>query len=57
VPPGRYDSPRVVNPPLITRAHERSARPACASNTRAFDRVGEEAEAGDFVYFDPPYCR
>ena len=55
VPPGRYDSPRVANRPLITRAARALGAPGVRLEHGAFDRVGEEAEAGDFVYFDPPY--
>ena len=56
VPPGRYDSPRVVNRPLLTRAAAIFGAPGIRLEHGKFDRVAEQAEAGDFVYFDPPYA-
>jgi DNA adenine methylase len=56
VPPGRYDSPRVVNRPLLTRAAAIFGAPGIRLEHGAFDRVAEQAQAGDFVYFDPPYA-
>jgi DNA adenine methylase len=55
VPPGRYDAPRVVNRPLLTRAANALGATGVRLEHGAFDRVAEEARAGDFVYFDPPY--
>jgi DNA adenine methylase len=56
VPPGRYDAPRVVDRPLLTRVSEVLAAPGIRVDHAAFDRVLDEARAGDFVYFDPPYA-
>jgi len=56
VPPGRYDSPKVIDRPLLTRVSEVLASPGVRIEHAAFDRVLLEARAGDFVYFDPPYA-
>ena len=56
VPPGRYDSPKVIDRPLLTRVSEVLASPGVRIEHAAFDRVLQEARAGDFVYFDPPYA-
>lgn len=56
VPPGRYDSPRVVNRPLLTRAAAILGSPGVRLEHGAFHRMVDEAQAGDFVYFDPPYA-
>ena len=56
VPPGRYDSPKVIDRPLLTRVSEVFASPGVRIEHAAFDRVLQEARAGDFVYFDPPYA-
>jgi DNA adenine methylase len=54
VPPGRYDSPKVIDRPLLTRVSEVLMSPGVRIEHAAFDRVLQEARAGDFVYFDPP---
>jgi DNA adenine methylase len=56
VPPGRYDSPKVIDRPLLARVSEVLASPGIRIEHAAFDRVLHEAGAGDFVYFDPPYA-
>lgn len=56
VPPGRYDSPKVIDRPLLARVSEVLASPGIRIEHAAFDRVLQEASAGDFVYFDPPYA-
>ena len=56
VPPGRYDSPKVIDRPLLARVSEVLASPGIRIEHAAFDRVLQEAGAGDFVYFDPPYA-
>jgi len=56
VPPGRYDAPKVIDRPLLTRVSEVLASPGIRIEHAAFDRVLQEARAGDFVYFDPPYA-
>jgi DNA adenine methylase len=53
VPFGRYKNPRICDPPNL-----RSVSCAIKSVTLAsldFQAVLERAEAGDFVYLDPPY--
>ena len=53
VPMGRY-----VNPPILDPANLRAAAHALARvrlDAAPFERVLDEADAGDFVYFDPPY--
>jgi DNA adenine methylase len=53
VPMGRY-----VNPPILDedglRAASRALRDAHL-DTGGFERVLDDARAGDFIYFDPPY--
>jgi len=56
VPPGRYDSPKVIDRPLLARVSEVLASPGVRIEHAVFDRVLQEARAGDFVYFDPPYA-
>jgi DNA adenine methylase len=56
VPPGRYESPKVIDRPLLARVSEVLASPGIRIEHAAFDRVLQEARAGDFVYFDPPYA-
>jgi DNA adenine methylase len=56
VPPGRYDSPKVIDRPLLARVSAVLASPGIRIEHAAFDRVLQEASAGDFVYFDPPYA-
>ena len=56
VPPGRYDSPKVIDRPLLTRVSEVLASPGIRVEHAAFDCVLQQARAGDFVYFDPPYA-
>ena len=56
VPPGRYDSPRVLNTSLLTRAAAVLGEFAAAIDCAPFDDVGQHAREGDFVYFDPPYA-
>jgi DNA adenine methylase len=53
VPAGRYVNPGIVDEDGL-RAASVALRDADVQ-ARPFDRVLDEAEAGDFVYFDPPY--
>lgn len=55
VPPGRYDSPRVVNPALLRRAAQILGGQAVRIDHAPFTQVLEAAQPGDFVYLDPPY--
>lgn len=53
VPMGRYKNPRICD-----AANMRAVSAAlgnCTLECRPFQAVLEHAEAGDFVYFDPPY--
>lgn len=53
VPAGRYENPSILDPEGLRAA---SAALRCAAIGRArFEQVLDEADAGDFVYFDPPY--
>jgi DNA adenine methylase len=56
VPPGRYDSPRVLNQALLTRASAALNTPGVELLHAPFDRLIADAQAGDFVYLDPPYA-
>lgn len=56
VPPGRYDRPKVIDRPLLTRVSHALSSPGIRIEHAPFDCVLEEAAAGDFVYFDPPYA-
>jgi DNA adenine methylase len=53
VPMGRYKNPTICDPQVIMAAsgalQQRDLR------QESFERVVAQAEAGDFVYFDPPY--
>ena len=56
VPPGRYDNPKIVDRPLLEQAARALSRPGIVMDHRPFDRAIEDADAGDFVYCDPPYA-
>ena len=56
VPPGRYDKPKVLDRAVLNRASELLGSPAVRIEHAPFTRVVDEAAAGDFVYFDPPYA-
>jgi len=56
VPPGRYDRPKILDRALLTAASQALASPHVTLQHAAFDRVLDEARAGDFAYFDPPYA-
>lgn len=53
VPVGRYAAPRVCDPTTLRLASRVLQR--AELNTGHFAEQLDEAEAGDFVYFDPPY--
>src|SRR5580692_3293423 len=52
-PFGDYDAPRICDP-VNLRACSKALR-GMTLETRSFEQVGDVAELGDFVYFDPPY--
>jgi DNA adenine methylase len=56
VPPGRYERPRIVDRPLLAEVSTVMARPGIRVQHAPFDRVLQEAQSGDFAYFDPPYA-
>jgi DNA adenine methylase len=56
VPPGRYDNPRIVNRPLLALASRALGAELVTVRRASFERVLDDARAGDFVYFDPPYA-
>ena len=56
VPPGRYDKPKIVDRQLLTSASAALSAPNLLVRQSSFDRVLEDARAGDFAYFDPPYA-
>jgi DNA adenine methylase len=53
VPAGRYHDPQIFNPEVLRAASRllQNAELKCGP----FAEAVESAEAGDFVYFDPPY--
>jgi len=53
VPMGRYRNPDILNEARLRAASE--ALQGVDVDTRPFEEVTERAQAGDFVYFDPPY--
>lgn len=53
VPFGRYKNPRICDEPTLRACSARLA--GVDLRCRPFEAVLAEAEAGDFVYFDPPY--
>lgn len=53
VPLGRYRNPDIYRPERIRAASQ--ALQAAEIEVRRFDAVLDHAQAGDFVYFDPPY--
>jgi DNA adenine methylase len=53
VPVGRYEDPSILDPANLAAAGKVLARAELL--VRPFADVADAAEAGDFVYFDPPY--
>jgi DNA adenine methylase len=53
VPFGRYKNPNFCDEPTLRACSARLA--GVALHCRPFEAVLGEAQAGDFVYFDPPY--
>ncbi len=55
VPFGRYKNPNIVNEARIRAAHRYFNRATVTFMCGDFAAAVEKSEAGDFVYFDPPY--
>jgi DNA adenine methylase len=53
VPIGRYVAPAIVDAPRLHAA--RDALRGAVIRHAPFDHLEDEAEAGDVIYFDPPY--
>ena len=53
VPMGHYKNPDIYNPERISKASR--ALQDVVISCQGFEAVVEQATAGDFVYFDPPY--
>ena len=56
VPPGRYDNPKIVDRALLAAVSAALSGLEVRVERALFDRLLEEARAGDFAYFDPPYA-
>lgn len=53
VPFGRYKNPNIVNEKNLRKAHK--LLQGVTIKLQSFEKVLEDAESGDFIYFDPPY--
>ena len=56
VPAGRYTKPRICDEDNLRRVAAALARPGVTVDRAPFDRLLGGADAGDFLYFDPPYA-
>jgi DNA adenine methylase len=56
VPVGRYENPLICDGANLRRVAAALNEPGITLACRTFDRVLDEARAGDFLYFDPPYA-
>jgi DNA adenine methylase len=56
VPAGRYASPRILDERLVRATAEALARPGVRLSLATFAEAIADADAGDFLYFDPPYA-
>jgi len=56
VPAGSYANPKICDEPNVRRVARALARPGLTLERARFERVVEHADAGDFLYFDPPYA-
>jgi DNA adenine methylase len=55
VPFGRYDNPAICDEPRLRAAAEALRRRSVSIKVGDFEKLSQGAEAGDAVYFDPPY--
>ena len=56
VPPGRYERPRIADAEKLARAAAALSAPGVELRWGSFESTLEFAQAGDFLYFDPPYA-
>ena len=56
VPAGRYEKPRICDEHNLLRVSAALAGEGITLRRRRFEALVDEAEAGDFLYFDPPYA-
>ena len=56
VPAGRYSTPRICDADNLRRVSAALQPPAVRLVVQRFDQVVFDVEAGDFLYFDPPYA-
>lgn len=56
VPAGRYPKPRICDGDNLQRVATALNQPGVSIACLPFDRVLDEAQSGDFFYFDPPYA-
>ena len=56
VPAGRYPKPKICDADNLRRVSSALRHPSIALERQPFARVLDDARAGDFIYFDPPYA-
>jgi DNA adenine methylase len=56
VPAGRYERPKIVDREKLARVADALSRPGVRLQWGSFELTRDEANPGDFVYFDPPYA-
>jgi len=56
VPAGRYDRPKIADRAKIARVAGALGGERVRLELGSFERAAERAEAGDFLYIDPPYA-
>jgi DNA adenine methylase len=56
VPAGRYERPKIADREKLARVTAALVNPRVRLTWGSFDSVLQMAEAGDFIYFDPPYA-
>jgi DNA adenine methylase len=56
VPVGRYTNPKICDEETLRAAAAALGRNGVTLRHESFDSAAERAQAGDFVYFDPPYA-
>ena len=56
VPVGRYTNPKICDEETLRAAAAALGRSGVTLKHESFDSAADRAQAGDFVYFDPPYA-